>query len=114
MGVRAFTSGLFEDRASSTRELSSWARGRSLVTDEVRGDQIHGDEVRGAGDHLLDLQFVLGPTWRASSEMMSGKTVSCVITGPQRLTLQCESGEFADAELDTRGGSRASMAPPYL
>lgn len=54
-------------------------------------DQVHGDKVHGAGDHLLNLQFVLGPIWRASSEMMSGKTVSCVITGPQRLTLQCES-----------------------
>ncbi len=49
------------------------------------------DEVRGAGDHLLDLQFVLGPAWRVSSEMMSGKTVSCAITGPRRITLQCES-----------------------
>ena len=49
------------------------------------------DELQGAGDHLLDLQFVLGPAWRASSEMMSGKKVSCIITGSQRLTLQCES-----------------------
>jgi hypothetical protein len=54
-------------------------------------DQVHGDELRGAGEHLLDLQYVLGPAWRASSEMMSGKTVSCVITGPRRLTLECES-----------------------
>ena len=49
------------------------------------------DEVEGAGDHLLDLQFVLGPAWRASSEMMNGKTVRCVITGPQRMTLECDS-----------------------
>jgi Heparinase II/III-like protein/Heparinase II/III N-terminus len=49
------------------------------------------DEVRGAGEHLLDLQYLLGPGWRASSEMMSGKTVSCVITGPRTLTLECES-----------------------
>jgi hypothetical protein len=49
------------------------------------------DWVRGAGEHLLDLQYVLGPAWRASSEMMSGKTVSCVITGPRRLTLECAS-----------------------
>jgi Heparinase II/III-like protein/Heparinase II/III N-terminus len=54
-------------------------------------DELRGDEVRGTGDHLLDLQFVLGAGWRASSEMMSGKKVSCVITGPQRLTLQCDS-----------------------
>jgi hypothetical protein len=49
------------------------------------------DELRGAGEHLLDLQYILGPGWRASSEMMSGTKVSCVITGPRRLTLQCES-----------------------
>jgi hypothetical protein len=49
------------------------------------------DWVRGAGEHLLDLQYVLGPAWRASSEMMSGKTVSCVIMGPRRLTLECAS-----------------------
>jgi hypothetical protein len=65
--------------------------GSLLVIDEVHGDEVHGDEVHGADEHLLDLQYVLGPAWRASSEMMSGKTVSCVITGPQRLTLQCES-----------------------
>jgi hypothetical protein len=49
------------------------------------------DELRGAGEHLLDLQYILGPGWRASSEMMSGTKVSCVITGPRRLSLQCES-----------------------
>jgi uncharacterized heparinase superfamily protein len=54
-------------------------------------DEVNGDEVRGAGTHLLDLRYILGPAWRASSEMMSGKTVSCVITGPRRLTLECES-----------------------
>ena len=57
-----------------------------LVIDEVLGDQ-----VRGAGEHLLELQYILGPAWCASSEMMSGKIVRCVITGPKRLTLQCES-----------------------
>ena len=50
------------------------------------------DEVRGAAEkHLLDLRYVLGPEWRVSSEMMSGETVSCVIAGPRRLTLQCEA-----------------------
>jgi hypothetical protein len=49
------------------------------------------DEVGGTGEHLLDLRYVLGPAWRASSEMMAGKTVSCVIMGPQRLTLQCDA-----------------------
>jgi hypothetical protein len=49
------------------------------------------DEVGGAGEHLVELQYILGPAWRASSEMMSGKTVSCVITGPRRVTLECAS-----------------------
>ena len=49
------------------------------------------DEVSGAGEHLLDLRYVLGPEWRVSSEMMTGETVSCVITGPRRLTLECEA-----------------------
>jgi Heparinase II/III-like protein/Heparinase II/III N-terminus len=50
------------------------------------------DEVGGAGEHVIELRYILGPAWRASSEMMSGKTVSCVITGPRRMTLECESG----------------------
>jgi hypothetical protein len=50
------------------------------------------DEVGGAGEHLIELRYILGPAWRASSEMMSGKTVSCVITGRRRITLECESG----------------------
>jgi hypothetical protein len=49
------------------------------------------DEVRGPGDHLFELQYVLGPAWRASSEMTSGETVSCVIAGPRRVTLGCET-----------------------
>src|SRR5258708_4238898 len=49
------------------------------------------DEVGGAGEHVIELQYILGPAWRASSEMMSGKTVSCAITGPRRMTLECES-----------------------
>jgi hypothetical protein len=65
--------------------------GSLVVIDEVDGDEVDGDEVRGAGKHLLDLRYILGPAWRASSEMMSGKTVRCVITGPHRLTLVCES-----------------------
>jgi hypothetical protein len=49
------------------------------------------DEVGGTGEHVLELRYILGPAWRASSEMMSGKTVSCAITGPRRMTLECES-----------------------
>ena len=61
------------------------------------------DEVGGAGEHLVELQYILGPAWRASSEMMSGKTVSCVITGPRRMTLECASDSSAEADLDTYG-----------
>jgi uncharacterized heparinase superfamily protein len=50
------------------------------------------DEVRGTGEHALDLRFVLGPEWRVSSEMMNGETVRCEIAGPRRLTLVCEAG----------------------
>jgi hypothetical protein len=50
------------------------------------------DEVSGTGEHALDLRFVLGPEWRASSEMMNGETVCCEIAGPRRLTLVCEAG----------------------
>jgi Heparinase II/III-like protein/Heparinase II/III N-terminus len=64
-------------------QLDEWSM---LITDEV-----HGEELRGAGEHLLDLQYVLGPEWRASSEVTSGETVSCVIAGPRRLTLVCET-----------------------
>jgi hypothetical protein len=49
------------------------------------------DEVSGAGEHLLDLRFILGPEWRVSSERTSGETVSCVIEGPRRIALQCEA-----------------------
>jgi hypothetical protein len=49
------------------------------------------DEVSGTTEHLLDLHYVLGPEWRVSSEMMDGETVSCIIAGPRRLTLQCEA-----------------------
>lgn len=49
------------------------------------------DEVTGAGKHLLELRYILGPEWRVSSEMMTGETVSCVIVGSRRLVLQCEA-----------------------
>ena len=49
------------------------------------------DEVSGAGEHLLDLRFVLGPEWGVSPERMTGEAVCCLITGPRRLTLQCEA-----------------------
>jgi hypothetical protein len=49
------------------------------------------DEVSGAGEHLLDLHYILGPEWRVSSEIMTGETVSCAIAGPRRLSLECES-----------------------
>jgi Heparinase II/III-like protein/Heparinase II/III N-terminus len=49
------------------------------------------DEVSGVGNHSLDVRFILGPEWRASSEKMAGEAVSCEITGPRRLTLRCEA-----------------------
>jgi hypothetical protein len=49
------------------------------------------DEVGGAGEHLLDLRFILGPEWRVSPERTSGETVSCIIEGPRRIALQCEA-----------------------
>jgi hypothetical protein len=53
------------------------------------------DEVAGTGEHVLDLRYVLAPAWRVSVEMMTGEKASCVITGPRRLTLQCD----ADSQL---------------
>jgi hypothetical protein len=69
------------------------------------------DKVRGAGEHLLDLRFILGPGWRVSSEMMMGKTVSCVIEGPRRITLECEAESplvlsLAPAEISREYGAR--------
>jgi hypothetical protein len=49
------------------------------------------DEVGGAGTHLLDLRFLLGPEWRVSPAITAGKTVSCIIGGSRHLTLQCEA-----------------------
>jgi uncharacterized heparinase superfamily protein len=49
------------------------------------------DHVRGAGKHLLDLRFVLGPEWTVSSEMKMGETVNCVIEGPRRIILRCQA-----------------------
>jgi hypothetical protein len=68
------------------------------------------DEVGGAGEHLLDLRYILGPEWRVSSERMTGETVGCVITGPKRLTLQCEAAHplamsFIPAEISREYGA---------
>ncbi len=49
------------------------------------------DELSGADKHLLELRYILGPEWRASSEMMAGEMVSCAIAGPRRLSLRCEA-----------------------
>jgi hypothetical protein len=51
------------------------------------------DEVRGTGKHSMTLRFVLSPEWRASSEKMTGETVTCTLVGPRRLTLQCEAAQ---------------------
>ena len=52
------------------------------------------DEASGTGEHLLDLRFVLGPEWHVSSEKTTGETVSCIIEGPRRLTLTCETAQL--------------------
>jgi Heparinase II/III-like protein/Heparinase II/III N-terminus len=49
------------------------------------------DELSGTEKHLLELGYILGPEWRVSSEMMTGETVSCAISGPRRLSLHCEA-----------------------
>jgi hypothetical protein len=49
------------------------------------------DELSGTEKHLLELGYILGPEWRVSSEMMTGGTVSCAISGPRRLSLHCEA-----------------------
>jgi hypothetical protein len=54
-------------------------------------DEVNVDTAAGAGDHSLELRFVLGPEWQASSERMTGEGVSCVITGPRRILLACEA-----------------------
>jgi hypothetical protein len=69
------------------------------------------DEVRGAGKHLLELRFILGPEWAVSAEMMTGETVNCVIEGPRRIILQCEAESplmlsVAPAEISREYGAR--------
>jgi hypothetical protein len=65
------------------------------------------DEVSGTGQHLLDLRFVLGPEWHASSEMMNGATVRCEIAGPRKLTLVCEAGSGLALSIQPAEVSRA-------
>jgi Heparinase II/III-like protein/Heparinase II/III N-terminus len=55
------------------------------------GSMVLIDEVVGGGTRSLDLRFVLGPEWSASSEMMTGETVTCAVGGPRRLSLVCEA-----------------------
>jgi hypothetical protein len=49
------------------------------------------DELSGAGEHMLELRFLLGPEWHVSSEVSAGRAVSCVIDGSRHLTLRCEA-----------------------
>jgi hypothetical protein len=49
------------------------------------------DEVNGAGNHSLELRFILGPEWLPYPEIMTGELVTCIVKGPQQLTLQCEA-----------------------
>ncbi len=57
------------------------------------------DEVSGASHHTLDLRFVLGPEWRVSPEVTDGEAVSCVIAGPRRVTLVCETASRLDLSI---------------
>ena len=57
----------------------------------TQGSLLVLDELSGAEKHLLELRYILGPEWRVSSEMIAGETVSCAITGPRWLSLQCEA-----------------------
>jgi hypothetical protein len=81
---------------------------RSVQLDEA--SLLVGDEVSGAGEHRIELRYILGPAWNASSEMMSGQTVRCVITGPRRMTLECASESplkliFTPAEISREYGA---------
>jgi hypothetical protein len=49
------------------------------------------DELPGVEKHLLELRYILGPEWRVFSEERAGDKVSCVISGPRRLSLACEA-----------------------
>ena len=57
----------------------------------TQGSLLVLDELSGTEKHLLELRYILGPEWRVSSENMTGETVSCAISGPRRLSLQCEA-----------------------
>jgi Heparinase II/III-like protein/Heparinase II/III N-terminus len=57
----------------------------------TQGSLLVLDELSGAGKHLLELRYILGPEWRVTSEMMTGETVNCAIAGPRRLCLRCEA-----------------------
>jgi hypothetical protein len=49
------------------------------------------DEVKGAGEHALELRYFLGPEWRISAEIIDGPMIQCVIIGPRQLTFACEA-----------------------
>ena len=49
------------------------------------------DDLSGSGNHLLDLRYILGPSWSVTSEKGDDGRVACAINGPRRLSLQCEA-----------------------
>jgi hypothetical protein len=49
------------------------------------------DEVRGAGEHALELRFILGPEWLFYPEIMSAEKVTGAIAGPRRLIFLCRA-----------------------
>jgi Heparinase II/III-like protein/Heparinase II/III N-terminus len=71
-----------------------------LIIDEVKKDATRDADqdkanrkaANGGREHSLDLRFILGPEWQATSEMMTGALVNCVIRGPRQMTLTCMAG----------------------
>ena len=54
------------------------------------------DEMRGAGEHSLELRFVLGPEWLFYPEIMCAEKVTGAIAGPRGLTFLCEAESALD------------------
>jgi hypothetical protein len=65
------------------------------------------DEVRGAGQHLLELRFILGPEWVFYPEIMSAEKVTGTIGGPRRLIFLCGAESTLDLSVLPAQISRA-------
>jgi hypothetical protein len=65
------------------------------------------DEVRGAGEHSLELRFILGPEWLFYPEMMSAEKITGAIDGPRRLSFLCKAESALDLSVLPAQISRA-------